>query len=405
MLTLHDAEQAALNHQPRVIAAQRRAAAAGTQVAATRSAYLPTFSANVTGTVAGNRGTAIAAGALTTSSISDRFAYGGSVLQLVTDFGRTSALVQSAHYRHVAQEQQAAWTRAQVVWDVDDAYYAVLGAEAVLRAARGALTNRQLTAHQVSELAQSHLKSTLDVGFADVLASQAELAVVESQSTVERARAALGAAMGQEASVDRPLADDSVTPPLPPDADALVDAAMHQRADLHVAEAQRDAANAYADAQRRLRYPALSLMAAAGELPYHDATLHDNYAAAGFNLNLPLFDGGLMDARQAGAKYDAEAADQDARALRVEVAHAVRDAWLQASDAFKSLEVNARLVQQSSRALHLAEVRYQNGLGGIVELNEAQLNATSAEIGAAEARYSYLSRRANLAYTIGTALP
>jgi outer membrane protein len=51
--------------------------------------------------------------------------------------------------------------------------------------------------------------------------------------------------------------------------------------------------------------------------------------------------------------------------------------------------------------LRLAQDRYNAGLGSIVELNEAQLNETSAEIEAADATYSYLSRRAELDFAAG----
>jgi hypothetical protein len=52
------------------------------------------------GVAVADTGTSTAAGALTPSSISDRFAYGGNLVQLVTDFGRTSALsVRSAYFR------------------------------------------------------------------------------------------------------------------------------------------------------------------------------------------------------------------------------------------------------------------------------------------------------------------
>jgi len=79
----------------------------------------------------------------------------------------------------------------------------------------------------------------------------------------------------------------------------------------------------------------------------------------------------------------------------------VRDGWYRADEAFRSLDVSARLVAQSKEALRLAKARYDTGLGSIVELNEAQLNETSAEIGAADATYSYLISRADLDYAAG----
>ena len=63
--------------------------------------------------------------------------------------------------------------------------------------------------------------------------------------------------------------------------------------------------------------------------------------------------------------------------------------------------MTTRLVSQSKEALRLAQARYDAGLGSIVELNEAQLNETSAEISAASANYTYLSRRAQLDFAAG----
>lgn len=86
---------------------------------------------------------------------------------------------------------------------------------------------------------------------------------------------------------------------------------------------------------------------------------------------------------------------------KLEVNEQVRDTWYQANEAYRSLDVSARLVAQSREALRLAQARYEAGLGSIVELNEAQLSETSAEIAAAGANYAYLTRRAELDYAAG----
>ena len=74
---------------------------------------------------------------------------------------------------------------------------------------------------------------------------------------------------------------------------------------------------------------------------------------------------------------------------------------MQANTAFRRLGVTAQLVNQSNQALHLAQARYDAGLGSIVELNQAQLAQTSAEIDAASAKYDYLSARAALDFATG----
>jgi len=401
-LTLSDAETAALTNQPRMLAVQLRARAYSQRVLEARAGFLPTVGFNTTGVRVADAGTSTAAGNITTSSISDRFAYGGNLTQLITDFGRTSALVSSARSTAEAQSDLTTLTRAQVRLNVREAYYQVLGAEAVLRAAQAAQANRQLISRQLSELAKSQLRSTLDVNFANVLESEAELAVVRAQSAVAQQRVRLATTMGLQQPITVPLNDVPLTNnALPLSPEDLLQQAQSQRADLKAVQAEQHAAQQFATAEKRLSYPTLNLLAATGDIPFHDHTLHDNYAAAGFNLNIPVFNGGLFNARRNEATLEARAQNRDVQQLQLEVSEQVRDAWYRADEAYKSLDVNARLVAQSKEALRLAQDRYEAGLGSIVELNEAQLNETSAEISAADATYTYLTNRAELDFAAG----
>ena len=401
-LTLAEAETQALANQPRLLAAQLRARGSAERIREARSGYLPLVAFNATGVRVADTGTATAVGFLTTSSISDRFAYGGNLTQLVTDFGRTSALVGSARASADAQSDVATLTRAQMRLNVREAYYQVLGAEAVLRAARGALGNRALISRQLSALAASELKSTLDVNFAKVLESEAELAVVRAESVVAEQRAHLATVMGLPRPVSAALADVTATPEaLPAAPDDLLARGQTQRADLSAAQAEQKASAEFALSEKKLSYPNLNVLGAAGQIPFHDHTLHDNYAAAGFNLNIPIFNGGAYQARQAEAQLEASAKARDVDDLRLQVSEQIRDSWYRANEAYRSLDVTERLVAESKEALRLAQDRYDAGLGSIVELNEAQLNETSAEISAADAIYTYLTRRAQLDFAAG----
>ncbi|QHS53123.1 TolC family protein [Edaphobacter sp. 12200R-103] len=400
-LSLEQAEAVAVANQPRLLAEQLRARASEQRVHQARAGLKPVVEFNATGALVADPGTATSAGALPTSAVSNRFAYGGSLSQLVTDFGRTSALIRSARYASNAQVEAATLTKARVRLNVQEAYLGILGAEAVLRAARAALANRELISRQLDALTQNELRSTLDLNFAKVLESEAELAVVRAQSTVEQERSRLATAMGEQAPIRSRLIQPSFPSEFPATPEEVLAQAQTQRADLRAAEAQQKAAEAYAAAEKRLSYPSLNILGAAGQIPYHDHTLRDDYAAVGFNLNIPIFNGGLFAARRAEAQLEADARDQDSAALRIEVNQQVRDTWYRADEAFRSLSVTARLVAQSKEALRLAQDRYDAGLGSIVELNEAQLNETSAEISAADATYTYLSRLAELHFVTG----
>jgi outer membrane protein len=65
------------------------------------------------------------------------------------------------------------------------------------------------------------------------------------------------------------------------------------------------------------------------------------------------------------------------------------------------MDATAQLLDQARQAMELAQARYDLGLSSIVELNQAQLQLTTAEIAVASAKYEYQTLRAGLEYQSG----
>jgi outer membrane protein len=399
-LTLAEAEEMALRNHPRAASAALTADAVKLGIGEARAPLYPQVSGFVTG-VAAEHGSTLAAGTIQTSSLYSRMAAGVAVTQLITDFGRTNNLVASAKSRAQAQDQSAANVRAAIRIVVDQAYYQALAADAVSKTAQAVLTNRQLLLRQVSALAKSSLKSTLDVSFAEVAAAEAELGVVQAENNAHAAQARLSAALGSEQPEAFELADEPLPGPLDPDTEGLCMKALKQRPDLAALESTREAAHRFAQAERDLSRPIVALVGVAGALPDTDPRLKGVYSAAGFNVTVPILNGKLYSARRTEAELRAQAVEKDVQDLAVQVSEQVRLAWLEANTAFRRIDVTARLAAEAARALHLATTRYDIGLGSIVEVNQAQLSEVSAEIAAASAKYDYLSRRAALAFVTG----
>jgi|HubBroStandDraft_4_1064222.scaffolds.fasta_scaffold14681_3 outer membrane protein len=399
-VSLAQAQQIALRNHPRIASAELAAKASGFVVKQVRSAYYPTISGNVTG-VGTEHGSVLSAGAVTTSSIYSRESNGLVANQLLSDFGRTASLEQSAKLRNAAQNQNVSNTRAQVLVEVQQEYYRALNTESILNVARATLDLRRVTLRQVSALAASALRSKVDVSFAQVNESQAQLDLFRAENDARASHARLSAAMGYDRDQAFSLSDEPLPPALDPNVDALIEQAKRERPDLAALQLNKEALDRYADAERRLRNPTLSAAAVAGVAPVRDERLPESYSAAGINLNIPILNGGLFKARQEEAESRAAAASKDLQDLSLQIARDVRVAWLDANDAFRRLDVTARMVGEAKEALRLAQARYENALGSIVELNQAQLNETSAEIAAASAKYEYLSRRAVLSYAMG----
>jgi outer membrane protein len=119
-LSLHDAEQIALQNHPQIQAASNLAGAAQARVTQAKSVYYPLVYGSATGSYAENV-TRIGAGGLTSPRVFDRYGNGLTVNQLVTDFGRTHELVKSADDRAKAEQQNVVTTREQVLLQVDAA--------------------------------------------------------------------------------------------------------------------------------------------------------------------------------------------------------------------------------------------------------------------------------------------
>jgi outer membrane protein len=129
--------------------------------------------------------------------------------------------------------------------------------------------------------------------------------------------------------------------------------------------------------------------------------LPDNYAVGGLELSMPLFAGGLYTARQREAELKAQSDSELVRALEDNIVRDVHIAWLNVNNALEQFQTTQELVRNAAEAYDLAEARYKIGSSSIVELSQAQLSLTSAQIANTNARYDVLIQQANLDYQTG----
>ena len=106
-------------------------------------------------------------------------------------------------------------------------------------------------------------------------------------------------------------------------------------------------------------------------------------------------------ARRQEADSRAEAVAQEVRALELRVAREVRTAYAEAANAKRQIGLSEKQEAQARRLYSMTQLRYQNGLGTIVEVNQAEFAQLSAELAATAARYSYLAACATLDLAAG----
>jgi outer membrane protein len=347
----------------------------------------------------------ISTGSLSASRLLYHVGAGVELDQLITDFGRTRNLIASSSFQAKASEQQSQATREDIVLAVDIAFYNALEAQATLQVAKSTVKARQDVSEQVNALTASKLKSTLDQSFAQVNLSQAKLLDLSSQNQYDAAMANLNEVLGTTDDQNYQLVDDPTLPdPVAPSAEVVIKLALQQRPDLLALKDKHDADVRFARAQRDQLLPTISGLGDTGVTPVGSSQYFTTkwYGAAGVNISIPIFNGFKFHSEATEADFRAKASDEQSRGLIDRIVRDVRTAWLRANSAQQRMAVTAELLKESNTALDLANTRYRLGLSSIVELSQAQLQQTQAQIDDANARFEYEGDLATLRFQSGS---
>ena len=400
--TLKEAEAYALKNNPSILAAQFTTESVQQQIREARSAFFPQVSGEIDAVYA-PEGTRLAAlNGINNPSIFSRQSDGIMVNQLITDFGRTFDLTQSARFNAEAAGYRLAATKALIVLTVDRAYFDLRRAQAVLEVSRDAVKARKYSSDQIDLLFNNKLKSEIDAGFAKVELEQAQLLAIQAENDYKSAEATLSAAMGFTDAMHFWLQPEPLDLRDPGAPDKLIFLAFSQRPELAALKNEEEAARRLAQGERAAQYPKVTAMAYGGINPVYDVKgLDHNYYAAGVNVEIPLATGGKLDARARETSLLDQADLSKIIDLQNSLARDVRQVLLNIDTTRQRIDVTTEMIQNTDRALRLAQERYQLGTSSIVELTQAELNDTEAKLQATSARYDYQIARCLLDFTTG----
>src|SRR5208282_3935056 len=177
--------------------------------------------------------------------------------------------------------------------------------------------------------------------------------------------------------------------------------ALNQRPEVRAMQNDVTAASKFGKAEHDLWWPTVNASGVVGAAPVRDDHISNWYGAVGVNINIPVFNGFLFNARAKSADLETELRRKKLQGLQDNVARDVRNTWLDTGKAYERLTVTRQLQEQASLALQLAEARYRLGLGSIVEYSQAELQKTDADLQDTDAHYQYLLSQIVLAYEMG----
>jgi outer membrane protein len=410
VLRLSEVERAALAQQPQLRAARAATAAADSAADATRSPLFPQVTATgqytrQTGNFVPKPGAVPNNAGAPPSSLTksyDFFNFGLNATQLIYDFGQTSKRYSAADKTAEAQRRSEQTIRLEVVLAVRRAYFNARANKELALVAHETLANQERHLTQVQGFVTVGTQPEIALAQQRAAVASARVLVINADNAYETAKAALNQAAGLSGGTDYDVADETVTAVDDEDQpiDTLVTKALAARPELAVLARQKEAQEAALGAARGGYGPTLSAFAGASEAgPALDA-LVPNWNV-GALLTYPLFQGGLTKAQVAQNESLLQAVDAQRSLEELEVRLEVDTARRAVLAAKASIGAAEEAARNAREQLRLAEQRYTTGVGSIIELNDAQVNYTTAAAQVVLARYGLAGARAALLAALG----
>jgi outer membrane protein len=326
-----------------------------------------------------------------------------SVRQLLTDFGRTDALVDLARAGEISSRDALEGARSQLGYQTIQAFYGVLLLRESVQVA-----DEEIRALEEARRVSSQKYSGGSATKFDVLTTQVRLAGSNNRRTdtiasLQKQEALLRELLGYDPGAPLPLAGGFDPGGAAPDLSATIAEGLQNRPEMKLARDEEETSRRRLDVADRVDRPVISAQAAGGVQDGMLPDLYDNkgYVSANVGVSVPLFTGHRSDGQQVEARAGLRGAEARARQLAATVTTDVQDALSDLTAAQSRLASADTLVSQAQEALSLAQSRYANGVVTNFELLDAQSAARGAELARLQARYDCVLARQAVARAAG----
>jgi outer membrane protein TolC len=398
-LTLAELTEYALRNNPRARQAWFAARAFAAGVAIEQADLLP----QITGLVSGSRVRPVSATTGSASPWQNRYGPSVTLSYLLFDFARSDQ-IEAAEYRLLAANLNQNRVLQDIIFQVEQAYYRLLGLDLLVRVNELTLTNLRTSLDAVGRRRESGLATVADVYRAETQVAQAELNLTRSRGELEKARGQLATAVGLP--VNNTLKVQTL--PGPPQVRELtasvaefLDRARVARPDLVAAEAQARAARATAEAASKAGFPTVEIAATAGRTFFTDDRVPVSNYSLGFNVRFPLFNGfrDRYQHRLAEAQAEQAAANRDTLYRQTELD--VWQAYYDVQTAASGVGTTESQVKSAEQTAQATLARYEAGFGSLLDLITAQQDESNARVQRIQSYLDWFTALARLQFSTG----
>lgn len=292
-------------------------------------------------------------------------------------------------------------------------YLDVLRNEQLLRVRQDNLSRSKEQLKRIEESNRLGGVAIADVYRQQVVVSNDELLLIQTQNEFDKAQLELVLYLGMNAAEKYSFADNSI----PTNIDStelssagkpqqqfsqLVAQSLAMRADYLSAQHNLSSARLSLSIAQGVRYPTLSANGSYGYGAGKLSELTENSSLSfGLNLSYPMFNNFRTDNAIQQAEIEIRNAEEVLHLKERQVSVEIQKALLDVEAARKSVEVSQTGVRSAIEDRRIAEEKYNLGAGTLLDKLVADANYTAAVNNKVNAVYSYIAAKKQFDYTIG----
>ncbi len=394
--TLEQCLQYGLNRHPQLRVAESNVSAEKARLLQTSSAYDPKLDLRANWR---HSKVETASGRNIVDATTDSTSESVSASKLLFDAGQTSLQKKAAGESLAAAKARRDSTLTELAADIKAAFFRAQQATELLKVREETLEGYERHLEKVESFVEVGTRAPFDITRAQVDVANARVELISARSNLKVALAGLARAVGLSETIDIARYEDFRQPNgLIADKDELLNEAM-SRPDLKAAGFQVKAADLRLKEARLGRSPSVS--ASADYQWSGTVSPLDRQWGMGVSMSWPVFDGAItraqIDSARSTLENNAAALENSKLAVSAELENSITGL----TDALERLQATTVLVQQASESLHLAEGRYDAGLGSPLEITDARVEFARARGNHVVAMFDSLIAQAELDRVLG----
>ncbi len=403
VLTLDDCVKAALANNPKLRQTASKVDLDKAKIGIAKSGYLP--QASTTGGYNHYDYSKIAYESFSIAGPDKRYnvlSENTGASQLIWDFGRTLNRVKAAKETLSAAQYEFLETQENTILNAERSYFNVMRAQLLLKAARDKLGMTKTHLARTEGFYEVGYQRPYDVTKAELAVANANLEAVTANKDLELAKMSLNNIMGNTGGTGYNVVEISGFRTAEINIEDALKAAAANRVELSKLQAQARVAQADLEEKKKGNWPAVSF-GANHQISDTDTpgVGHIRNWNAGAQVSWPWFDGFKTKSEIEAAQASLKMVQLGIEDQMLTIALEVQNAALALGEAEERINATRKLFQETGENLEISRARFEEGLGSLIEVTDAETGEVSAKQTHASAIADYLSAYADYQKSIG----